>query len=190
MTEFDPTPSDEALERQREQWIENHDTRQRIKEIIVGIHDPTSVAQIAEQAQCSANAARKHLKELADLGIARTWTDQRTQYARNDEYFRWRRANELATKHTDTELLDRLQSLEASDSEFQEKFGVTTPDAVPFPEDAHETIHERWEAANEWASIRYDTGIYQDAIRIAQRRQDDRISDRGDHYPSHSSNDS
>lgn len=177
MTDFNPTPSDEALERQREQWVENRDTRQRIKEVIVGIRDPTPVAQIAEQAQCSANAARKHLKELAELGVARMWTGQRTQYARNNEYFRWRRANELATEHTDEELLDRLQSLEASDSEFQEKFGVPTPDAVPFPEDAeHETIHERWEAANEWASIRHDTGIYQDAIRIAQRRQRDGLS--------------
>ncbi|WP_248908396.1 winged helix-turn-helix domain-containing protein [Halocatena marina] len=177
MVEFGPTPSDEAIERQREQWVETRDTRQRIKDVIVGIHEPTPVAQIAERAECSPNAARKHLKELADLGVARTWTGQHTRYARNDEYFRWRRANELATKHTDEELLDRLQSLEAADTEFQEKYEVSTPDAVPFPEDVeHEMVHERWETVNEWASIRRDTGVYHDAIRIAQRRQHDRLS--------------
>jgi predicted ArsR family transcriptional regulator len=143
--------------------------------VIVGIREPTSVAQIAEQAQCSKNAARKHLKELADLGVARERTDgQRMQYARNNEYFRWRQANELTTEHSADELLDRLQTLETADDEFQEKYGVTTPDAVPFPEDVdHETIHERWEAAGEWASIRRNTSIYQDVIRITRRQHDE-----------------
>lgn len=174
MVEFGPSPSDEALEQQREQWVETRDTRQRIKDIIVGIREPAPVAQVAERAQCSKNAARKHLTELANLGVARRITDgQQTRYVRNDEYFRWRRANELADANAAETLLDRLQTLEAVDDEFQEKFGVSTPDAVPFPEDAnHETIHERWEAAGEWASIRSDTGIYRDAIRMARRQSD------------------
>jgi predicted transcriptional regulator len=170
MSEFDPAPSDEALEQQREQWVETRDTRQRIKDIIVGIRNPVPSAQIAEQAQCSKNAARKHLKELAALGVARTETaSHRTRYARNDNYFRWHRANELAATNSADELLDRLQTLEATDDEFQETFGVSTPDAVSFPEDAdHKAIHERWETAGEWASIRRDAAIYRDAIRIAR----------------------
>jgi predicted ArsR family transcriptional regulator len=174
ISEFDPTPSDEALEHQREQWVESRDTRQRIKDIIVGVREPTPVAQIAEQSQCSKNAARKHLEKLADLGVARRITDgQRTRYARNDEYFRWHRANELAASNSAEELLDRLQTLEMVDEEFQERYGVSTPDAVPFPEDAdHETIHERWEDAGEWATIRHDTGIYRDAIRMVRRQSD------------------
>jgi predicted ArsR family transcriptional regulator len=170
MSEFDPAPSDEALEQQRKRWVETRDTHQRIKDIIVGIRQPAPIAQIAEQAQCSKNAARKHLTELADLGVAQKETaSQRTRYSRNDEYFRWHQANELAATNSAEELFDRLQTLEVVDEEFQERYGVSTPDAVPFPKDAdHETIHERWEAIGEWTTIRRDTVIYRDSIRIVR----------------------
>ncbi|WP_129114039.1 DUF7342 family protein [Halegenticoccus tardaugens] len=174
MPEFGPAPSDESIERERERWIETRDTRQRVKDVIVGVREPTPIAALAERAACSPNAARKHLSELADLGVARRWTDgDRARYARNDEYFRWRRANELATERTSEELLDRLRTLKSEDEAFQERYGVPTPDAVSFPPDAdHETVHELWETTGEWASIRRDLGVYRDAISMARRKRD------------------
>jgi DNA-binding transcriptional ArsR family regulator len=174
MGEFDPAPSEEALEAERDRWAADLDSRQRVRHVVVGLHEPRSVAEIAERASCSPNTARKHLSELADLGVVRKYTDRgSTRYARNDEYVRWRRANELLDEHTAEQLFDQLQALEKQEKEFRDEHGVETPNELPFPDDAdHETIHELWEASGEWATVRRRIEIHRDALRMAQRRRD------------------
>ena len=174
MSEFGPVPSREALETEREQWAETHDTRERIEDIVVGFRGPTSVAEIAESAHCSANAARKHLSQLADLGIVCRVSEQGTTcYTRNDEYFRWRRANELATEHHIEELLAGLERLEATEERFRERYRVPTPADIEFSDDAdHAAIHERWEVSGEWETVRREIALHKEAIRMARRREE------------------
>lgn len=174
MSGFDPAPSEDALAEERERWTADRDTSERVRDVVLGLRDPRSAGEIADRARCSANAARKHLENLADLGVARTVDDGgTTRYARNDEYVRWREANELATEHGVETLLDRIADLEARDDAFRERFGVDGPDAVAFPDDAdHETLEERWTATGEWATVRRRMGIYRDAVRMARRRRD------------------
>lgn len=174
MSEFSPAPSNEALETERRQWRETRDTRERIEEVVVGIHELTSVAEIAESAYCSANAARKHLAHLAGLGVVRRATGEgMTRYARNDEYFRWRRANELTTENDAKDLLAELERLEVSDERFRERYGVPTPGKVEFPDDAdHGEIHDRWTDTGEWETVRREIALHKEAIRMIRRRAD------------------
>ena len=174
MSEFGPAPSNEALETERRQWRETRDTRERIEEVVVGIHELTSVAKIAESAHCSANAARKHLAHLADLGVVRRATGEgMTRYARNDEYFRWRRVNELTTENDAKDLLAELERLEVSDERFRERYGVPTPGKVEFPDDAdHGEIHDRWTDTGEWETVRREIALHKEAIRMIRRRAD------------------
>jgi DNA-binding transcriptional regulator YhcF (GntR family) len=174
VSEFGPAPSNEALETERRQWRETRDTRERIEEVVVGIHELTSVAKIAESAHCSANAARKHLAHLADLGVVRRATGERmTRYVRNDEYFRWRRANELTTENDAKDLLAELERLEVSDERFRERYGVPTPGKVEFPDDAdHGEIHDRWTDTGEWETVRREIALHKEAIRMIRRRAD------------------
>jgi len=174
MSGFSHTPSDDALADEREQWTADRDTSVRIRDVVLGLRDLQSAAAIADRADCSTNAARKHLERLTDLGVAQAVEDGgATRYARNDEYVRWREANELATDHDVETLLDHLEGLEARDDEYREQYGVDAPDAVEFPDDAtHETLHERFTATGEWATVRRRMGIYTDAVRMARRRRE------------------
>jgi DNA-binding transcriptional ArsR family regulator len=171
MSEFDPSPSSDTLEREREVRRETRDARQRVREVLLSSRGPTGVGTIAERADCSPNTARKHLRDLADLGIARAVTDgEMTRYRRNDEFVRWRRANRLVERFDAPALLDRVGELEDRDEAFAAEFGVTSPGAVPIPEDAdHATVEEHWERAREWAAVRDDLAVARDALRMARR---------------------
>lgn len=172
MSGFGPGPSEKALEAERRQWTETHDTRERIEAVVLALGDPTPVAEIADLARCSANAARKHLAHLADLGVVRRVGETgTTRYARNDEYVRWHRANELATEHGAEELLSELERLETEEERFRERYEIPTPSDIDFPDDAaHDVIHDRWTDAGDWESVRREIAVHKEAIRMVRRR--------------------
>ena len=175
MNEWQPEPSEDTLDAEREEWVETHDTRQRVKDVIIGVRDPIPASKVAERAQCSSNAARKHLDEFVDLGVVQARTDGGTRrYVRNDEYFRWQRANRLASTKSAERLLDELKELEERDEAFREKFEVSAPGDVRIPDDAdHADIHDRLEGSRKWATIREEMNVYRDAIRMARRNGDE-----------------
>jgi hypothetical protein len=170
MSEFGPEPSRESLDQERE-VRSDRDARQRVRGVLLSLREPTSVATVAERADCSPNTARKHLTDLADLGIARaTEADGATRYRRNEAYLRWRRANRLAERHGPEALLERVGDLEAREESFAAEFGVESPDAVPIPEDAdHTTVEARWEASRDWAAVRDELAVTREALRMARR---------------------
>ena len=111
MSEFDPAPSSDSLERERAVRRESRDARQRVREALLSLREPTGVNAIADRADCAPNTGRKHLGDLAGLGIARVETDgTTTRYHRNESFVRWRRVNRLAEQLDDAELLDRIEA--------------------------------------------------------------------------------
>ena len=177
MSSFDPSPSDTALAAEHDEWRETQDTRTRIRGVITGTQEPATAAVIADRAGCSTNAARKHLTDLVDLGVARTVDDETTvRYARNDAYFRWRRANELATTATVEKLLDQLDELETRDTQFKTQFDAEAPSGVALPDDAtHGELEARLQTLSEWQTVRDSMNRHRDALRIA-RQDDDRLT--------------
>jgi predicted ArsR family transcriptional regulator len=177
MSSFDPSPSDTTLAAEHDEWRETQDTRTRIQGVITGCQEPVTAAVIADRAQCSTNAARKHLTDLVDLGIARKIDDEATvRYARNDAYFRWRRANELATTATVEELLDELDELETRDTQFKTQFDADAPSDVTLPDDAtHGELEARLQTLSEWQTVRDSIDRHRAALRIA-RQDGDRLT--------------
>ena len=177
MPTFDPAPPDDALTKEQEVWTETTNTRSRIRTVVLGLHEPATVATIAERAQCSANAARTHLEEFVTLGIIRKHEQSTgTRYARNEAYVHWRRANELAVSHSVEELLDELAGLETTYDQFQEQFNASAPPDVDLPPEAtHAEIEAQLETLSEWATVREEIDRHKEAIRIA-RRTDDRLT--------------
>lgn len=174
---FDPAPPDDALTKEQAVWTETTNTRTRIRTVVLGLHEPATVATIADRAQCSANAARTHLEEFVTLGIVRKHEQSTgTRYARNEAYVHWRRANELAVLHSLEELLDELASLETTHDQFQEQFNASAPSDVDLPSEAtHAEIEAQLETLSEWATVREEMDRHKEAIRIA-RRTDDRFT--------------
>jgi hypothetical protein len=88
---------------------------------------------------------------------------------RNDEFFRWRRANELATEHTPEGLLAGLERLEAAEERFREQYGVSTPTEVEFPDETdYEGIHDRWEDTGERETVRREIAVHREATCMAR----------------------
>jgi predicted ArsR family transcriptional regulator len=171
MAKFGPEPSGSALADEREEWRQSQDTRDRVRSVATGLREPATAATVADQAACSTNAARKHLDVLADLGVVRRVADDSgTRYVRNDAYFRWRRANDLATTTSVESLIDELGTLERREEEFRERFDAATPDDVDVPSDGtHSDIEARLDALSEWETVRESIARHKDALRIARR---------------------
>ena len=170
MTEFDPTPNADAVDTVRQRWRENTDTFGRVYDTILGITTPTPYADIAETAECSPNAAKKHLERLVEMGIARTDGESRpARYERNEGYLEWQEASRIATDLTVDDIIERVQRLEKHREEFEDRFETTDPSSVEvFAQDDHDAIHERMEAVSEWHAVERDIRLYELARLLAQ----------------------
>ena len=169
VTEFDPIPGHDAVGGVRERWHTRRDTFGRVYDVVLGITEPTSCGEIASIADCSLNAAEKHLERLAGTGIVRADRERRsTRYYRNEGYLEWREARRIAEELTVEEIRARVRRLEERHDELEERFGTTDPASVTvFEEDDHEAIHERMAAVGEWQSTRRDARCYELARRLA-----------------------
>ncbi|THE63417.1 ArsR family transcriptional regulator [Salinadaptatus halalkaliphilus] len=170
MTDFDPVPSQDAIDDVRSRWRESTDTFRRVYETVLGTTEPMSYADIASTAECSPNAAKKHLDRLAEMGVARAHHDaQPARYERNDGYLEWQEANRLAAESTVDELVDRVATLERRRDDFVDEFGTTTPsDVSVYDRDSHEAIHTRMERVGDWHALERDIRLYELARQIAQ----------------------
>ena len=174
MTEFDPAPDRDSVDTVRERWRESADTFDRVYETALGVTDPTSYDEIARIADCSSNAAKKHLDRLAEMGIVRAHRDARpARYERNNGYLEWQEASRIAEERTVDEIVDRVATLEAEREEFHDRFDATDPSAVSAldHDDAggdHQSVHERMELLADWQAIERDVRLYDLARRIAQ----------------------
>ena len=170
MDEFDPAPAVDDTTDPRHQWLDDTDTFGRVYDVILGITSPTPAAEIAEIADCSPNAATKHLTRLAEMGVVEADRESRpARFARNDGYLEWQEASRIARELSVAEIIDRVESLEAERDEYQEQFDTTDPAEVSvFDYDDHDTIHERMEAISEWRGLRRDIRLYELARQLAQ----------------------
>jgi hypothetical protein len=92
---------------------------------------------------------------------------------RNDAYFRWRQANELAENYGIEELLDAVADLEAQAEQFQQQFDAPTPAEVDLPEEAtHAELEDRLETLSRWETLREAIDRHKEAIRISRHEGD------------------
>ncbi len=167
MTEFDPAPESDDTQRR---WQTGTDTFGRVYDVVLGITSPTAYTEIAALADCSPNAAKKHLDRLAEMGIARADRDSRpATYERNEGYLEWQDASRIATELSVDEIIDRVEALEAQRTEYEAQFETRDPTAVNvFEHDSHDTIHERMTAVSEWQGVIRNIRLYELARQLSQ----------------------
>ncbi|MFC7251893.1 winged helix-turn-helix domain-containing protein [Halomicroarcula sp. GCM10025324] len=167
MTEFDPAPESPATERR---WQQGEDTFSRVYDVAMGITSPTPAAEIADVADCSPNAAKKHLDRLAKMGIVSVNRDGRpVQYERNEGYLEWQDASRIADELTVEEIIDRVSGLEEERAEYEDEFDATDPTAVNvYDQDSDEAIHDRMTAVSDWRGVIRDIRLYELARQLAE----------------------
>lgn len=162
-----PDDSD-AVSEERERWVRETSTRDRVYETAVQLYEPATVETVADRARCSEGAAREHLEWFSERGIVEPIEGRPKRYRRNDAYFEWARANELRRERTDAELESRLEDLVADERAYRERYGVDAPQQVDALEVAdYDSIETVWEDVGEWKTIRRE-------IRILERARRDR----------------
>lgn len=169
MAEFDPVPSAGSEDGSR-RWQEGTDTFGRVYAVLLGTSSPTPYTDLAETADCSPNAAKKHLDRLTEMGVAEADTESRpAKYARNEGYLEWQEASRIANALSVEEIRDRVRELEAQRTTYEDRFGTTDPAALSAVDsDTHESIHDRMEALSDWQSIIRDVRLYDLARRLAE----------------------
>jgi len=167
MNEFDPAPESVT---DRSRWQEGTDTFGRVYDVVLGLTSPTAYTDIAELADCSPNAAKKHLNRLAEMGIARANRGNRpATYERNDGYLEWQDASRIAADLSVEEIVDRVATLEERRSDYEDRFETTDPNTVSVFEAAdHETIHDRMTAVSEWKGVIRDIRLYELARQLSE----------------------
>ena len=167
MTDFDPAPDSEAGE---SRWQAGTDTFGRVYDAVLGLTSPTAYTDVADLADCSPNAAKKHLDRLAEMGVARANRESRpATYERNEGYLEWQDASRIAADLSVEEIIDRVAELEARRSEYESRFDADDPSAVSvFDAADHETVHERMEAVSDWRRTIRDRRLYELARRLAE----------------------
>ena len=167
MTEFDPVP-EHGTEASR--WQEGTDTFGRVYDVVLGVTSPTAYTDVAELADCSPNAAKKHLDRLAEMGVARANREHRpATYERHDGYLEWQDASRIAADLSVDEIISRVAALEERRAEYEDRFETTDPNAVSAFEAAdHETIHDRMIAVSEWKGVIRDIRLYELARRLSE----------------------
>lgn len=170
MDEFDPAPSREPADEGRQRWQAGTDTFGRVYDVALGITTPTPYTEIADIANCSPNAAKKHLERLTEMGIVRADRERRpASYTRNEGYLEWQDASRIARELSVEEIIERVRTLEEKRKAYEERFGTTDPTTVSvFDQDDHDAVHDRMTAVSEWRGITRDIRLYEVARQLAQ----------------------
>jgi DNA-binding transcriptional regulator GbsR (MarR family) len=158
-----------------ERPFEEEDTKQRVYGAVLHARDPMTATEIAEEADCSAESARKHLSFYADLGIVIRHEGRPVRYQRNDDYFEWRRVNELARENTVDELQSRVSELTDRIEEYRDEYGADSPADVDVLEFDAERVDDVYVELGDWAT----------AVEERRRHERARRKAAGSTAPSH-----
>ncbi|GAB6880129.1 winged helix-turn-helix domain-containing protein [Halorubrum gandharaense] len=145
--------------------FEDEDTKQRVYGAVLHAREPMTAAEIAERADCSAESARTHLSFYADLGIVICHEGRPVRYERNDDYFEWRRVNELARENTLDELQARVSELTDRIERYRDEYGADSPAGVDVLEFDAEVVDDVYVDLGEWATAIEERRLHERARR-------------------------
>lgn len=145
--------------------FEGEDTKQRIYGAVLHAREPMTAAEIAEQADCSEESARTHLSFYADLGIVVKHKGRPVRYERNNDYFEWRRVNELTQEHTVSELQTRVSELTDRIQRYRDEYGVDSPADVDVLTFDAEAIDDVYVDLGDWATVIEERRLHERARR-------------------------
>ncbi|MFP8954060.1 transcriptional regulator [Natrialbaceae archaeon A-arb3/5] len=154
-----PPPFDRLFERE--------DTKQRVYGAVLHAREPMTAAEVAERADCSADSARTHLSFYADLGIVIRHEGRPVRYERNDDYFEWRRVNELARENTVDELQARVSELTDRIKEYRDEYSADSPAEVDVLEFDAKRVDDAYVDLGDWETAIEERRLHERARRKA-----------------------
>lgn len=140
-----------------EEWRtqqQGESTRNRVYAVALQLSEPTRVREVAERADVSKETAREYLKWFAELGVLTQINESPDTFARNEQYFEWRRIQRLQAQ-SEEELLDQLEQLTRKERTFREQFDTDSPDDVDALQHAdYDDAESVWMELRQWRTVR------------------------------------
>lgn len=131
----------------------DEDAEKRVYATVLGTREPTAARAIADKAGCDPKTARKYLDWFARLGIVLEHDGQPRTYERNDSFFEWRYANELAESYTSEELRERVAELSKRVETYRERYDAEDPSEVDALAVTSGDVEAVWAELTDWASV-------------------------------------
>jgi hypothetical protein len=100
-----------------------------------------------------------------EVGIVIRHEGRPVRYERNDDYFEWRRVNELAREHTVDEPQDRVSVLTDRIEEYRDEYGGDSPAEVDVLAFDAEQVDDVYVELGEWATIIEERRLHERARR-------------------------
>jgi predicted ArsR family transcriptional regulator len=174
-----PEPFDDVNEQVGTEWEDQTTPYERVRTVISRTYTPVSTETVADTARTSAKTARKHLETLANEGFVTTSTGETggTIYRRSSESLVVEQAADILSEVPTDELRARIAELRETVRDYQEQFGVESPDELSvartnevLSETAdHEVVDE--EALQDWKTTRRNLAFANAALSIANAQK-------------------
>lgn len=169
-SDYTPTDAGEALfggdinERVEAEWIEETTPFERVRSVMARTYEPQSAEEIAERARTTDEEARKHLRQLADVGYVEMTDDSNeseTLYRRSEESDILERARHILTEVDPKTLEKRVEEIEEDLQLYREQFDADSPEtAMAADADVND------EALREWKTTRQNLGVAKVALAV------------------------
>jgi len=150
----DPPTDPPSLAEEWRAQQQGESTRNRVYAVTLQLYEPTRVKEVAERAEVSKETARDYLKWFAKLGVLNQVEESPDTFARNEQYFEWRRIQRLQAQ-PEEELQEQLKELTRKERAFRERFDTDSPDDVDALEHAdYDDVESVWMDLREWRTVR------------------------------------
>jgi len=145
--------------------FKNEDTKQRVYGAVLHAREPMTATEIAEKADCSEESARSHLSFYVDLGIAIHHEGRPARYERNNDYFKWRRTNELVLNNSVDELQTRVSELTDQIEAYRDEYDADSPSEIDVLEFESGRIDDVYVDLSDWATVIDERRLHERARR-------------------------
>lgn len=162
----DSSSPDRADDTAAAQLFTDGPIRERLLDVVTGLHTPTKVAAIADRADCDTETARDYLEWFDEMGVVHRQDGRPVRYERNDAYFRWRRISRLREDYDEQEIVEALADVLDQIDAYREQFDADDPDDVSLVEANRDmSTEDAWEALSEWQTLERHAALLDAARR-------------------------
>lgn len=148
-----------------EEWVAETTPFERVREILLSTTTPQYAREIAERARVSEPTARKHLKLLADAGIAEiAETGQGHRYKRSRQVVAMQRISDLHAELSREALTEGIKDLRQRIQTYQSGYNATDPDDLALRLESGDA--EEWAIVSEWRGLTDSLNLAQAALAL------------------------
>ena len=160
-----------------DEWVAETTPFERVHDVILTLHDPASVAEIADEARVEKDTAQTHVRALERTGHVTSRGDEETRYHRSEISIITEHAASVLEEHTVTEIQDGIAELEAEIASWQLEYSVDSPEEFAREFDVNGFDTEHGDVLRKWRTTRRYLVLGRAAVGIGRACQTGHVTE-------------